>query len=83
MILKFLWGSFPFQPAGRGKEDGKPALENLMDQDWKKYYITSSSPWLELRRRTNKTVVKGNLSICSAMWGDGLPCNSYLFIYFH
>ena len=85
MILKFLWGPFPFQPAGWGKEDGKPCLENLMDQDWKKCCITSltPSPLLELRWRTNKMVVKGNFSVCLGVWGDGLPCNSYLFIYFH
>ena len=29
VTLKFSWGSFPFQPAGRGKEDGRPCLESF------------------------------------------------------
>ena len=59
-----------------GEFDG-PKLEEVL------HHFLTPCPWLELRWRTNKTVVKGNLSVCSGIWGDSLPCNSFLFIYFH
>ena len=57
-----------------GESDG-PRLEEVL------HYFLTPFPWFELRRRTNKTAGKGNFSVCSGMWGDGLPCNSYLFIF--
>lgn len=78
-------GAFSFPACWKGKRGWKtmfgefdgPRLEEVL------HHFLTPSPLLELRWRTNKMVVKGNFSVCSGVWGDGLPCNSYLFIYFH
>lgn len=64
LTLSFPWGSSPFQPAGRGKEEGRACLESFAGPGLEAvHHLLVPSHWLELSHMADRMAGRANISV--------------------